>query len=126
MNGKEVVILISIEKIEQEIKELEESGSTSYAVCEKLATLYTVRDHLIDKYGGGANAIGFESSAQRQVQRTSNRREDNRDREVENYTRTMRREDLEREFSEQMNDMRNTHPMEYENAMERMRTRYRR
>ena len=118
--------MISLEKIEQEIRELEESGSTSYAVCEKLATLYTVRDHLVDKYGGGSNAIGFDTGGMKSLSKTSARREDNRDREVENYTRNMRREDLEREFSEQMNDMRNTHPMEYENAMERMRTRYRR
>ena len=107
--------MISLEKINQEIKELEESGSTSYATCEKLATLYIVKDHLLDKYGT-SNAIGFE---------TSTKRKNNRDKEVEDYTRTMKREDLEREFSENMYDMRTSHPMEYENAMERMRTRYR-
>lgn len=119
--------MISLEKIEQEIKELEESGSTSYATCEKLATLYIVKDHLVDKYGGGSNAIGFETMMKKQNQGTSSRRrENNRDAEMEDYARQMKREDLEREFSEQMNEMRNTHPMEYENAMERMRMRYRR
>lgn len=37
--------MVSVETIEQEIIELE-SRDTSYAVCERLAWLYTVRDHL--------------------------------------------------------------------------------
>lgn len=37
--------MVSIETIEQEIIELEKRD-TSYAVCERLAWLYTVRDHL--------------------------------------------------------------------------------
>ena len=117
--------MISLEKIEKEIKDLEESGSTTFAVCEKLATLYIVKDHLIEKYGNSSNAIGFETMP-RSSKGISNRRENNRDREVEDYARTMKREDLEREFAEQMNETRDTHPMEYENAMERIRNRYRR
>lgn len=37
--------MVSIETIEQEIIELEKRD-TSYAVCERLAWLYTVHDHL--------------------------------------------------------------------------------
>mgnify|MGYP006950601534 FL=1 len=37
--------MVSIEIIEEEILDLEKRD-TSYAVCERLAWLYTVRDHL--------------------------------------------------------------------------------
>lgn len=37
--------MVSIETIEEEILNLEKRD-TSYAVCERLAWLYTVRDHL--------------------------------------------------------------------------------
>ena len=37
--------MVSIETIEEEILDLEKRD-TSYAVCERLAWLYTVRDHL--------------------------------------------------------------------------------
>lgn len=37
--------MVSIETIEEEILNLEKRD-TSYAVCERLARLYTVRDHL--------------------------------------------------------------------------------
>lgn len=37
--------MVSLETIEQEIMDLERRD-TSYAVCERLAWLYTVRDHL--------------------------------------------------------------------------------
>ena len=37
--------MLDIEKINEEIKALENSKCTTYGVCEKLAMLYTVRDH---------------------------------------------------------------------------------
>lgn len=37
--------MISLDVIEREISELE-ARETSYAVCERLAWLYTVRDHM--------------------------------------------------------------------------------
>lgn len=37
--------MLNIDKINEEIKALEDSHYTSYGVCEKLAMLYTVRDH---------------------------------------------------------------------------------
>ena len=37
--------MLDIKKINDEIKSLEESKCTTYGVCEKLAILYTVRDH---------------------------------------------------------------------------------
>ena len=40
--------MVSIEIIEEEILDLEKRD-TSYAVCERLAWLYTVRDHLKKK-----------------------------------------------------------------------------
>ena len=41
--------MLNIDKINEEIKALEESHCTTYGICEKLAMLYTVRDH----YAGG-------------------------------------------------------------------------
>lgn len=41
--------MLDLEKINAEIKSLEETKCTTYGVCEKLAMLYTVRDH----YAGG-------------------------------------------------------------------------
>jgi len=41
--------MVSIEIIEEEILDLEKRD-TSYAVCERLAWLYTVRDHLKKAY----------------------------------------------------------------------------
>lgn len=38
--------MISLEEIEREIKELEARGDTTYSLCERLAWLYVVRDHL--------------------------------------------------------------------------------
>ena len=37
--------MLSLDKIEESILELER-GDTCFSVCEKLASLYTVRDHL--------------------------------------------------------------------------------
>ena len=41
--------MLDLEKINAEIKSLEETKCTTYGVCEKLAMLYTIRDH----YAGG-------------------------------------------------------------------------
>lgn len=41
--------MIDLKEIEKEIKMLENSNSTSYSVCQKLAILYTVKDHLMEK-----------------------------------------------------------------------------
>ena len=38
--------MIDILEVNKEIKMLEESNNTSYAVCNKLAILYIIRDHL--------------------------------------------------------------------------------
>jgi hypothetical protein len=40
--------MIDIAEIEKEIKKLENSDCTTYGVCDKLAKLYIVRDHLKD------------------------------------------------------------------------------
>ena len=37
--------MIDIEMINEEIEKLENCNCTSYNICEKLAILYTVRDH---------------------------------------------------------------------------------
>lgn len=39
--------MISLETIEREINELENHRDTTYAVCQRLAWLYTVRDHML-------------------------------------------------------------------------------
>lgn len=38
--------MIDLEKIDREIDELEARGDTTYSLCERLAWLYVVRDHL--------------------------------------------------------------------------------
>ena len=38
--------MINIDEINKEIDKLEECNYTTYEVCEKLAILYIVRDHL--------------------------------------------------------------------------------
>lgn len=38
--------MINLEEIEREIKELEARGDTTYSLCERLAWLYIVRDHI--------------------------------------------------------------------------------
>lgn len=38
--------MISLDDIEREIKELEARGDTTYSLCERLAWLYIVRDHI--------------------------------------------------------------------------------
>ena len=38
--------MIDLETVEREINELETRYDTSYRVCERLAWLYTVRDHI--------------------------------------------------------------------------------
>ena len=42
--------MLDLKEIKEEIKKLEHTDRTTYDVCEKLAMLYTVRDH----YAGGA------------------------------------------------------------------------
>ena len=38
--------MINLETVQREINEVEARGQTTYAVCERLAWLYIVRDHL--------------------------------------------------------------------------------
>ena len=38
--------MVSLDTVQREIEELEARGQTTYAVCERLAWLYVVRDHL--------------------------------------------------------------------------------
>lgn len=38
--------MLNLEEIEREIKELEVRGETTYSLCERLAWLYIVRDHI--------------------------------------------------------------------------------
>ena len=46
--------MISVDKIDREIRELTEEGSMSWDTMEKLCWLYTVRDHLMmDEVGIG-------------------------------------------------------------------------
>lgn len=41
--------MLKLEEINEEIKALENSNNTSYSVCQKLAILYIVRDHMNNK-----------------------------------------------------------------------------
>jgi len=102
--------MISINKIDREIEELENGDSTSYSVIEKLAMLYTVRDHLMENRG---NAIGYRMNSK-----------SDSDGEVARITRQMNPYEIEDEYREHMNRMREDHPEEYNREMERMRRRY--
>lgn len=44
--------MISLDEIEREIKELEARGDTTYNLCERLAWLYIVRDHIRPEHEG--------------------------------------------------------------------------
>lgn len=39
--------MISLDEVEREIRELEARGDTTYSLCERLAWLYIVRDHIL-------------------------------------------------------------------------------
>ena len=41
--------MVDLDEIEIEIKQLEARGETTYSLCERLAWLYIVRDHLEEK-----------------------------------------------------------------------------
>lgn len=50
--------MISLDKIEQEIYDLEARGETTYSLCERLAWLYIVRDHIREGQSGVASLSG--------------------------------------------------------------------
>lgn len=111
--------MISIEKIDREIKELKEEGSMSWDTMEKLCWLYTVKDHLMMDEGGEMK-IGF-----RNMQGGSGIRP-TQSGELENIEQNMTREEIANEFNRHMDDIRNRHPMDYENTVRRMRENYNR
>lgn len=48
--------MLDLSVIEDEISAIEAEGETTYDTCERLACLYTVRDHLKAKDDGDSNA----------------------------------------------------------------------
>lgn len=54
--------MISLDKVEESILELER-GDTCFSVCEKLASLYTVRDHLRGYQAAAPAAIDLDGSS---------------------------------------------------------------
>lgn len=51
--------MIDIAVVEDEIAALEAETETTYDICERLACLYTVRDHLkVKQHGGHRPAYG--------------------------------------------------------------------
>lgn len=44
--------MLNMQEIEKEIHDLENCDKTTYPVCEKLAILYTVKDHYKGGNGG--------------------------------------------------------------------------
>lgn len=103
--------MISVDKINREIEELESGSSTSYSVIEKLAMLYTVRDHLMENQSG--RAIGYRMGGK-----------SGSSGEVARITEKMNRYEIEDEYRENMERMKERHPDEYDREMERMRRRY--
>lgn len=43
--------MIDLDKIDSEIHDLEARGDTTYSLCERLAWLYIVRDHIMPPQG---------------------------------------------------------------------------
>ena len=103
--------MISIDKINREIEELENGDSTTYSVIEKLAMLYTVRENLMKEKG--TRAIGYRMESKSGA-----------DAEVARITRQMNPYEIEDEYREHMERTRQNHPDEYDREMERMRRRY--
>lgn len=111
--------MISIEKIDKEIEELMENGSMSWDTMEKLCWLFTVRNNM-GNMGDNSNTIGFRGTAQRgNIKPTQNG-------ELETIEQNMTREEIANEFNRHMDDIRNRHPMDYENTIRRMRENYNR
>ena len=108
--------MISIEKINAEIRELEEGSKTNYDVIEKLAMLYTVRNNL-DGGSYGGNSIGF-----RNMSRTG--KNGNSGNEVERITSNMRRDEIYDAYNDHMREMRMNHPDEYNREVEKLRRQY--
>ena len=50
--------MVDLETIDREINELENRRDTTYAVCERLAWLYVVRDHLSADRAGVLPRLG--------------------------------------------------------------------
>ncbi len=103
--------MINIDKINREIEELENGNSTNYSVIEKLAMLYTVRDNLMRSKVD--RAIGYNVSAK-----------SGSDAEMARITRQMNPYEIEDEYREHMERLRERHPDEYDREMEHMRRRY--
>lgn len=64
--------MIDLDTIEMEIRSLEARGETTYAQCQRLCWLYTVRDHLLpdsdkkvrmqgSEFLDACNGVGFEA-----------------------------------------------------------------
>lgn len=103
--------MISIDKINREIEELENGDNTSYSVIEKLAMLYTVRENLMKNRND--RTIGYQVSGK-----------SGSDAEMARITRQMSPYEIEDEYREHMERMRERHPEEYDREMEHMRRRY--
>ena len=54
--------MISLDTVEQEIRELESRGETTYAQCERLCWLYVVRDHIKPDEGEAKRTQGLSGS----------------------------------------------------------------
>lgn len=109
--------MLDINKVNTEIESLLDKGSMTWDTMEKLAWLYTVRDHLAMEHGDGMK-IGF---------RGSNKGFDVRSTqggELEKIESNMTREEIANEFNRHMEDIRTRYPMDYENTVRRMRENY--
>lgn len=110
--------MITIDKINRELEQLEQDGAMTWSTMEKMADLITVRDYLNMKQGVDMK-IGFRGQAGRAgIRPTQNG-------ELESIESGMTREEIANEFNRHMEDIRGRHPMDYENTVRRMRDNYR-
>lgn len=95
--------MLSLEKIEKEIAELE-NRNTCYSVCEKLAWLYIVKDHMFNNANDKFESDIFSS--------------DNEFYEFANY---LEKDKLIKVLSEHMEKLKVLHPNEYYEIIEALK-----
>lgn len=54
--------MVNLDIIEREIRELEARGDTTYSLCDRLASLYVVRDHLRPQADGHSETQNLDGS----------------------------------------------------------------
>lgn len=108
--------MIRMEDVKKELDQLKEEGAMTWDTMEKMACLITVLEYI--QYEQGDPKIGFRGQPGRSTIRPT------QGGELENIEQNMTREEIANEFNRHMDEIRNRHPMDYENTVRRMRENY--